>query len=174
MADFEIRANNMTFRGIEEGPADGPIALLLHGFPDSHHTWRHLMGPLADAGYRAIAPAMRGYAPSDVPADGRYQTAALSLDAIALTEALGGDERAVLIGHDWGAIATYGAVAWSPGTWRKAVAMAVPPTTLPRTMVKRLTGDAKTPCRNPASRSSMMVIDPKMLANSIIIIITPG
>ena len=128
MADFEIRANNMTFRGIEEGPADGPIALLLHGFPDSHHTWRHLMGPLADAGYRAIAPAMRGYAPSDVPADGRYQTAALSLDAIALTEALGGDERAVLIGHDWGAIATYGAVAWSPGTWRKAVAMAVPPT----------------------------------------------
>ena len=118
----------MTFRGVEDGPEDGPVALLLHGFPDSHHTWRHLMGPLADAGYRAVAPAMRGYAPSDVPADGRYQTAALSLDAIALTEALGGGDDAVLIGHDWGAIASWGAVAHSPSTWRRMVAMAVPPT----------------------------------------------
>lgn len=118
----------MTFRGVEEGPADGPVALLLHGFPDSHHTWRHLLGPLADAGYRAVAPAMRGYAPSDVPADGRYQTAALSLDAIALTEALGGDDDAVLIGHDWGAIAAWGAAAHSPSSWRRMVAMAVPPT----------------------------------------------
>jgi pimeloyl-ACP methyl ester carboxylesterase len=126
--DFEIEANGTTFRGLEAGPADGPLALLLHGFPDSHHSWRHLMGPLADAGYRAVAPAMRGYAPSDVPADGRYQTAALSLDAIRIAEALGADERAVLIGHDWGAVATYGAVAHSPGTFRRCVAMAVPPT----------------------------------------------
>ena len=118
----------MTFRGVEAGPSDGPIALLLHGFPDTHHTWRHLLDPLADAGYRAVAPAMRGYAPSDLPADGRYQTAALSLDAIALTEALGGGEDAVLIGHDWGAIASYGAAAHSPSTWRRMVTMAVPPT----------------------------------------------
>jgi pimeloyl-ACP methyl ester carboxylesterase len=128
MRDLEIQARGMTFRGVEEGPADGPVALLLHGFPDSHHTWRHLLGPLADAGYRAVAPAMRGYAPSDVPADGRYQTAALSLDAIALTEALGGDDDAVLIGHDWGAIAAWGAAAHSPSSWRRMVAMAVPPT----------------------------------------------
>ena len=118
----------MTFRGVEAGPSDGPIALLLHGVPDTHHTWRHLLDPLADAGYRAVAPAMRGYAPSDLPADGRYQTAALSLDAIALTEALGGGEDAVLIGHDWGAIASYGAAAHSPSTWRRRVTMAVPPT----------------------------------------------
>ena len=118
----------MTFRGVEDGPSDGPVALLLHGFPDSHHTWRHLLGPLAEAGYRAVAPAMRGYAPSDVPADGRYQSAALSLDAIAITEALGGEEDAVLIGHDWGAVASWGAAAYSPGTWRRMVTMAVPPT----------------------------------------------
>ena len=128
MADFEINANALTFRGEEAGPAEGPLALLLHGFPDTHHTWRHLVGPLADAGYHVIAPAMRGYAPSDVPADGRYQTAALSLDAVALTEAFGGDDRAVLIGHDWGAVAAYGAAAYSPQTWSKMVTMAVPPT----------------------------------------------
>jgi pimeloyl-ACP methyl ester carboxylesterase len=125
--DFEIEANGCRFRGLEAGPADGPLALLLHGFPDSHHTWRHLLGPLAEAGYRAVAPAMRGYAPSDIPADGRYQTAALSTDAIAIAEALGADERAVLIGHDWGAIAAFGAVAHSPATFSKLVAMAVPP-----------------------------------------------
>ena len=128
MADFEINANALTFRGEEAGPADGPLALLLHGFPDTHHTWRHLVGPLSDAGYHVVAPAMRGYAPSDVPADGRYQTAALSLDAIALTDAFGGDERSVLIGHDWGAVAAYGAAAYSPQTWSKMVTMAVPPT----------------------------------------------
>ncbi len=128
MAEFEIEANGLTFRGEESGPMDGPLALLLHGFPDSHHTWRHLMGPLADAGFHVVAPASRGYAPTDVPLDGRYQTAALSLDAIALAEALGGDDRSVLIGHDWGAVAAYGAVAHSPGTWRKMVTMAVPPT----------------------------------------------
>jgi len=127
MSTLEITANSMTFRGEQAGPSDGPLALLLHGFPDSHHTWRHLLEPLADAGYHAVAPALRGYAPSDVPANGNYQVASLSLDAIKISEALGADERAVLIGHDWGAIAAYGAVAASPSTWRKLVALAVPP-----------------------------------------------
>ena len=128
MAHFEMTANAMTFRGDESGDPSGPLALLLHGFPDTHHTWRDLTGPLVDAGFHVVAPAMRGYAPSDVPADGRYQTAVLSLDAIALTEAFGGDDRAVLIGHDWGAVAAYGAAAHSPTSWSKMVTMAVPPT----------------------------------------------
>jgi len=128
MPELVVDANGMTFRGLVEGPEDGPLALLLHGFPDSPHTWRHLMGPLAEQGYRAVAPAMRGYFPSDLPEDGRYQTAALSLDAVAITTALGGDDRAVLIGHDWGAIAAYGAAAYSPRSWSKMVTMAVPPT----------------------------------------------
>jgi len=127
MSALEITANSMTFRGEQAGPSDGPLALLLHGFPDSHHTWRHLLEPLADAGYHAVAPGLRGYAPSDVPANGNYQVASLSLDAIKISEALGADEHAVLIGHDWGAIAAYGAVAASPSTWRKLVALAVPP-----------------------------------------------
>lgn len=106
---------------------DGPLALCLHGFPDSAHTWRHLLPRLAESGYRAVAPFQRGYAPSGVPADGRYQTAVLSLDANALHDALGGDEDAVIIGHDWGAPATYGAAVAAPERWRRVVAMAVPP-----------------------------------------------
>ena len=70
---------------------------------------------------------MRGYAPTAVPADGRYQTAALGLDACALHEALGGDGDAVIIGHDWGAMATYIAANHEPDRWRRVVTMAVPP-----------------------------------------------
>jgi pimeloyl-ACP methyl ester carboxylesterase len=112
---------------LEAGPPDGPLALLLHGFPDTAWTWRHLMPALAGAGYHAIAPFMRGYHPTQVPDDGHYQTGALVADAVALHEALGGDERAVLIGHDWGASAAYGAAAFAPQRWAKVVASAVPP-----------------------------------------------
>lgn len=105
----------------------GPLAVCLHGFPDSAHTWRHLAPRLAAAGYRVVAPFMRGYAPSAVAPDGRYQTAVLALDADALHDAFDGDGDAVLIGHDWGAIAVYGAASHSPDRWRSVVAMAVPP-----------------------------------------------
>jgi len=105
----------------------GPLALCLHGFPDSAHSWRPLLGALAGAGYRAVAPFLRGYAPTDVPADGWYQTAALARDANALHDALGGGADAVIIGHDWGAPAAYGAANTQPGRWRAVVGMAVPP-----------------------------------------------
>lgn len=109
------------------GDDDGPLALCLHGFPDSAWSWRHLLPRLAEAGYRAVAPFQRGYAPSAVPEDGRFQTAALSLDAIALHDTFGRDRPGVIIGHDWGAPATYGAAAAEPDRWSHVVAMAVPP-----------------------------------------------
>jgi len=112
-----------------EGPDEGPLALCLHGFPDTAHTWRHLLPALAQAGYRAVAPWMRGYSPSSLAPDGAYQTGALGADACALHEALGADERAVVIGHDWGAAAAYSACSFEPGRWRSVVAMAVPPIT---------------------------------------------
>jgi pimeloyl-ACP methyl ester carboxylesterase len=74
-----------------------------------------------------VAPFQRGYSPTAVPTDGRYQTGALAVDANALHEALGGDGDAVIIGHDWGAPATYGAAVLEPQRWRRVVAMAVPP-----------------------------------------------
>jgi len=118
-------ANDVEFAYLESG--SGPLALCLHGFPDSAWTYRHLLPALADAGFRAVAPFMRGYAPTSVPADGRYQTAALGLDACRLHEALGGGDDAVVIGHDWGAMATYIAANHEPDRWRRVVTMAVPP-----------------------------------------------
>lgn len=118
-------ANGIDFAWLECGT--GPLALCLHGFPDSAHSWRHLLPALADAGFRAVAPFTRGYAPTSLAADGMYQTGALSADANALHELLGGDSDAVIIGHDWGAPSTYGAAASEPDRWRRVVGMAVPP-----------------------------------------------
>ncbi|MFI0485134.1 alpha/beta fold hydrolase [Actinomadura sp. 9N215] len=125
-----VTANGLDFGYLAAGPADAPLVLLLHGFPDSAHTWRHLLPELATAGFRAVAPFMRGYAPTSVPEDGAYQTGALAADAVALHEALGGGPDAVVIGHDWGAFAAYGAASLAPGRWRRAVAMSVPPISL--------------------------------------------
>lgn len=122
-----VEANGVQFAYLHAGDPSGPLALCLHGFPDSAHGWRHLLPALADAGYHAVAPFQRGYAPTAVPADGRYQTGALSVDANSLHEALGGDGRAVIIGHDWGAPATFGAAVLEPTRWSKVVGMAVPP-----------------------------------------------
>jgi pimeloyl-ACP methyl ester carboxylesterase len=119
----------MEFGLLEAGEA-GPLALCLHGFPDTAHTWRYLLPALAEAGYRAVAPFMRGYAPSEVPDDGCYTVGALAADAVALHEVLGGDDQAVLIGHDWGAEASYGAAAFAPERWRRVVTLAVPPLAL--------------------------------------------
>ncbi len=125
ISEGRASANGLEFAYLEAG--SGPLALCLHGFPDSAHTWRHLLPVLADAGFHVVAPFLRGYAPTAVPADGCYQTAALGLDACALHETLGGDGDAVLVGHDWGAFAGYIAANHEPQRWRRVVAMAVPP-----------------------------------------------
>jgi pimeloyl-ACP methyl ester carboxylesterase len=123
-----IEANGLEVAYFTDGPQDGPLALCLHGFPDTAHTWRHLLPELAAAGFQAVAPFLRGYAPTEVPADGRYQIGALVRDANALHQALGAGDDAVIVGHDWGALAVYGAVAHQPDRWRRAVTAAVPPT----------------------------------------------
>src|SRR5207249_2123394 len=69
----------------------------------------------------------RGYAPSGVPGDGAYDPGTLAADINELHAALGGDERAVLVGHDWGASTAYGASATAPARWRRVVTAAVPP-----------------------------------------------
>lgn len=120
-----VRANELTFGILEAG--SGPLVLCLHGFPDTAYTWQHLLPELASAGFRAVAPFMRGYAPTGVPADGLYSMSALAADAAALHDALGGDKDAVLIGSDWGAEATYAAGASTPDRWRRLVTLAIPP-----------------------------------------------
>jgi pimeloyl-ACP methyl ester carboxylesterase len=123
-----VEANNLQFALLEAG--SGPLALCLHGFPDSAHSWQYLLPELARSGFHAVAPFMRGYAPTAVPADGAYELGALIADAVSLHEVLGGDGDAVLIGHDWGAETAYGAAAYSPDRWRRVVTLAVPPAAL--------------------------------------------
>jgi pimeloyl-ACP methyl ester carboxylesterase len=104
-----------------------PLAVLLHGFPDTAHTWRHLGPALAAAGYRVVAPFTRGYAPSGLPADGSFHVPALMDDALGLHAALAGDDRAVLVGHDWGAITANGIAASEANPFGAVVSLAVPP-----------------------------------------------
>lgn len=118
-----VRANGIEFVAYEQGR--GPLLLCLHGFPDHGRSFRHQIGPFAKAGYRVVAPYMRGYAPSGPAPDGNYQTAALARDVVALIEALGAD-KAVVFGHDWGAMAGYGAALLAPQRIEKLIAAAVP------------------------------------------------
>lgn len=122
-----VTVNGLSFAVLESGPQNGPLALCLHGYPDTAWTWRHLIPELVDAGWRAVAPFTRGYAPTSLPVDGRYQTGALIADANALHGALGASEEAVLIGHDWGAVTAYGAASHQPERWQRVVTLAIPP-----------------------------------------------
>lgn len=120
-----VEAGGLRFGVLADGPRDGPLALLLHGFPDHAGTWRRLQPVLAGRGYHAVAPWMRGYAPTD--RGERHHLRDLVGDANALHQALGGDREAVLIGHDWGAAVAYRAAVAAPDRWRRIVTMAVPP-----------------------------------------------
>ncbi len=101
------RANGITLHGIEAGPEDGPLVILLHGFPEFWWGWRYQIAPLTDAGFRVLVPDQRGYNLSDKP-EGRsaYDLDTLAKDVIGLADALGRQTFHV-VGHDWG-----GLVAW--------------------------------------------------------------
>lgn len=126
MKNGRVNANGIEFAYVEEGT--GPLALLLHGFPESGDvTYRHLIPALAAAGYRAVAPNMRGFAPSALAADGSMRLADLVADANALHEALNGDGDAILVGHDWGGAASWAAAVAAPERWSRVVISDVPP-----------------------------------------------
>lgn len=119
-----LRANGLDFAYIEEG--SGPLVMLLHGFPDTAQTWSHQMSALAAAGYRAVAPYLRGYYPSEIPRDGFYDKATLATDVAEMIRALGGGKPVHLVGQDWGAIISYAVLAAFPELISRAVVMAVP------------------------------------------------
>jgi len=104
-----LDANGVRFHVAEQG--EGPLVVLLHGFPECWYSWRHQLPALADAGFRAVAPDLRGYNLTDKPRRG-YDIATLVDDVVALVRALG-DDRAHVVGHDWGGI-----VAWQTA-WRR-------------------------------------------------------
>src|SRR5947209_8612007 len=138
MEQRRVTANGVDFAYLSAGPDGGSLALCLHGFPDHAPSFAPMLQALGDAGHHAVAPWMRGYHPTALAPDGRYQSAALALDALALVEALSGDGTAALIGHDWGALAACGAAILRPDAVRSLVAMALPH---PAVVAATLTGD---------------------------------
>lgn len=108
MADtVRITVDDLTFDVLVDGPEDGPLVVLLHGFPETAHEWVHVLGPLAGNGYRVVAPNTRGLSPdARPPGVGAYQVRHLAADVLAIA-ASQSDEPFHLVGHDWGAL-----VAW--------------------------------------------------------------
>ncbi len=117
-----VHANGLKFAYIADG--EGPLVLLLHGFPDTAHTWDHVRPLIAQKGYRAVSPFMRGYAPTEIPAEDPTGEQ-IARDALALIEALG-EKQAIVVGHDWGASAAYGAASLGPDRVRKLITVGIP------------------------------------------------
>lgn len=124
---IDVAAPAVQLRALTWGPADGPIALCLHGFPDTAYGFRKLAPYLVAAGWRVIAPFMRGYVPSSIPTDGSYHVGAFMDDALRMRAACNPTDRDIVIGHDWGAIAAAGLAAMPDSPFDKAVVMSVPP-----------------------------------------------
>src|SRR5271168_2648845 len=119
-----IEANGIRMRVAEQGA--GPVVLLCHGFPESWYSWRHQLKALADAGYRAVAPDMRGYGQTDRPDEiGRYTQLHLVGDMVGLLDALA-VETAVIAGHDWGAPVAWHAALMRPDRFRGVIGLSVP------------------------------------------------
>lgn len=104
----------------------GPLVLLCHGFPESWYSWRHQLHALAEAGFHAVAPDMRGYGQTDCPEQiDQYTLLHLVGDMIGLLDALG-VETAVIVGHDWGAPVAWHAALWRPDRFRGVIGLSVP------------------------------------------------
>lgn len=121
---IELRANGLRFAAFEGG--SGELVLLLHGFPDDARSMLPLAERFVAAGFRCIAPYLRGYRPSDPAPDGDYGTVSLARDAVGLIDAAGA-ETATIVGHDWGAVTAYVAASLAPARVRRIVTMSVPP-----------------------------------------------
>jgi len=110
LESLRLRSNGIELHAVAAGPADGPLVILLHGFPEFWYGWRRQIGPLAAAGLRVVAPDQRGYNLSAKPQrSAAYALDTLGDDVLGLADALG-RERFALVGHDWG-----GVVAWHLG-----------------------------------------------------------
>jgi len=128
----QIQVGSLSMHVAEAG--QGPLVLLCHGFPECWYSWRHQLVALAEAGYRAVAPDMRGYGRTDAPAAVEaYSMLHLVGDMTGLLGALG-ESRAVIVGHDWGALVAWNAALLRPDRFRAVVGMSVP--FLPRLPVK--------------------------------------
>ena len=124
-----IDTGTVALRCAVEGPEAGsaPLVIFVHGFPESWYSWRHQLGPVAEAGFTACAIDVRGYGGSDKP--DRIEDYALERivgDLVGLKQALVGDEPAILIGHDWGAPIVWNSALTNPEHFRAVAGLSVP------------------------------------------------
>jgi len=135
-----IETNGIRMHVAEQG--EGPLVVLCHGFPESWYSWRHQLAALAEAGFRVVAPDMRGYGQTDAPTEIEgYTQLHLVGDMVGLLDALGA-KSAVIVGHDWGAPVAWHAALLRPDRFRAVIGLSVPfrprgaarpTTTMPRT-----------------------------------------
>jgi epoxide hydrolase 4 len=133
LADRFATVDGVRLHYVEAG--EGPLVVLLHGFPEFWWSWRHQIPALVEAGYRVVAPDQRGYAQSDKPRDWReYRIEGLAADVTGLIEALG-EERAFVVGHDWGAAVAWMVATLHPERVKRLAILNVPhPYTMQRTL----------------------------------------
>ncbi len=143
MADIKhatVETNGIRMHVAEQG--EGPLVILCHGFPESWYSWRHQLSALTQAGYRAVAPDMRGYGKTDRPeAIDKYTLLHLVGDMVGLVDALG-ERQAVIVGHDWGAPVAWHAALMRPDRFRGVAGLSVP--FRPRSAVRPTTVMAQT------------------------------
>ena len=121
-----VKTNGITLHVAEAGPADGKPVILCHGFPESWYSWRHQVGALADAGYHVLAPDQRGYGDSDLPDQVTdYGIGPLTDDLLGLLDDIG-EEKAVFVGHDWGALIVWDMARIHPDRMEAVVGVSVP------------------------------------------------
>src|SRR5437763_12343989 len=119
-----LAANGIQMHIAEQG--EGPLVLLCHGWPELWYSWRHQLKALAEAGFRAVAPDMRGFGRTTAPADVAAYTIFHNVgDMVALVAALG-EKRAAIVGHDWGAPVAWHAAQFRPDIFTAVVGMSVP------------------------------------------------
>jgi pimeloyl-ACP methyl ester carboxylesterase len=118
-----LRAGGLAFSALEQGA--GPVVLCLHGFPDHARSFRLQLPALAGAGFRAIAPTLRGYEPSSQPPDSDYHVVRMAEDVAGWLDDLG-EQRVHLVGHDWGAVIGYAACALAPERFASLTTLAIP------------------------------------------------
>ena len=137
MEHLYIETNGIRLHAVAEGPEEGPLVLLLHGFPEFWYGWIHQIGPLADKGCRVVAPDLRGYNLSDKPEGVDQYTLDLLRDDVAGVISHFGREHAIVVGHDWGGAVAWHLAATKPELVELLIAVNIPhPKAMPRVLAK--------------------------------------
>lgn len=140
-----VRCGKIRLRVASSGPGKGPLVILAHGWPDYWYSWRYLITPLAEAGFRVLAPDMRGFGGSDAPPEiADYAMPRLVSDMVGLVDAAG-RRSATIVGHDWGASVAWHCALLAPERFHAVAALSVPhygvSDKAPLTMLKEQSGD---------------------------------